>query len=52
MYNNLIKAVREMETIFVNKQNSKTYEARRLELHLADKIDLKIPNKNIALVAL
>ena len=30
--------------------NSKTNEAHRFKLHLADKIDLKSPIKNIALV--
>ena len=38
-----------METIFMNTENSKTNEPHRFRLSLADKINLKNPNKNIAL---
>ena len=39
-----------MEIIFINTKNSKTNEAHRLKLHLADTIDLKCTNKNITLL--
>ena len=39
----------KMETIFMNTENSKTNESHRLRLSLADKGNLKNPNKNIAL---
>ena len=38
-----------METIFMNTENIKTNEAHRFRLSLADEINLKNPNKNIAL---
>ena len=38
-----------METIFVNTENSKTNKPHRFRLSLADKLNLKKPNKNIAL---
>ena len=41
-----------METIFMNRENSKTNEPHRFKLHLADKLNLKNPKKNIALVNL
>ena len=41
-----------METIFMNTETSKTDEPRRFELDLADKLNLKSPNKNIDLVNL
>ena len=41
-----------MKTIFMNTENSKTNEPHRLRLDLADKLDLKNPEKNIALVNL
>ena len=37
-----------METIFMNTENSKANEPHRFRLSLADKINLKNPNKNIA----
>ena len=40
------------ETIFMNTKNSKTNEAHRFELHLADKNDLKNPNKRKFLINL
>ena len=41
-----------METIFMNTENSKTNELRRFKLDLADKLNLKNPKKNMALVNL
>ena len=41
-----------METIFLNTENSKTNEPPRFRLALADKLNLKYPNKNMALVDL
>ena len=41
-----------METIFMNTENSKTNESHRFKLDLADKLNLKILGKNIALVNL
>ena len=38
-----------METIFMNTENSKTNEPHKSRLFLSDKLNLKIPNKNIAL---
>ena len=38
-----------METIFMNTENRKTNEPHRFRLPLADKLNLKNPNKNIAL---
>ena len=37
----------KMETIFMNTENRKTNEHYRFRLSLADKLDLKNPNKNI-----
>ena len=41
-----------METIFMNTENSKTNESHRFKLDLADKLSLKNPIKNMALVNL
>ena len=41
-----------MERIFMNTENSKTNETHRFRLALADKRNLKDPNKNIALANL
>ena len=41
-----------METIFMNTENRKTNEPHRFKLDLADKLNLKNPKKNIALVNL
>ena len=41
-----------METIFMNTENNKTNESHRFRLDLADKLNLKNPKKNIALVNL
>ena len=36
-----------METIFMNTKNSKTNEPHRFKLDLADKLNLKGPNKTL-----
>ena len=41
-----------METIFMNTENSKTSEPHRFKLDLIDKLNLKKPNENMALVNL
>ena len=41
-----------METIFMNTENSKTSKPHRSKLHLTDKLNLKNPNKNMALANL
>ena len=41
-----------METIFINLENSKTNEPHRFKLDLTDKLNLKNPNKNMALANL
>ena len=41
-----------METIFTSTKNSKTSEPHRFKLDLTDKVNLKNPNKNIALANL
>ena len=38
-----------METFFMNSKNSKTSEPNRFKYNLIDKLDLKNPNKNMAL---
>ena len=38
-----------METFFMNTKNSKTNEPNRFNYNLIDKLDLKNPNKNMAL---
>ena len=38
-----------METIIINTENSKTNEAHKFRLSLSDKLNLKNPQKNIAL---
>ena len=58
VYNNLIKSIRalryiyKMETLFMNSKNSKTNEPNRFKYDLIDKLDLRNPNKNIALANL
>ena len=42
----------KMETFFMNTKNSKTSEPHRLKYNLIDKLDLKNPNKNMALPSL
>ena len=41
-----------METLFMNSKNSKTNERNRFKYDLIDKLDLKNPNKNMALANL
>ena len=41
-----------METIFVNTLNSKTYESKKLIYQFTEKLNLKNPNKNMALANL
>ena len=42
----------KMETFFMNTKNSKTSESHRFKYNLIDKLDLKNPNKNVALAIL
>ena len=41
-----------MGTFFMNSRNSKTNEPNRFKYDLIDKLDLKNPNKNMALANL
>ena len=41
-----------METIFMNTENSKTREPNKFDLDLTDKLNIKDPNKNMALANL
>ena len=41
-----------METFLMNSKNSKTYKPNRFKYDLIDRLDLKNPNKNIALANL
>ena len=41
-----------METFFMNSKNSKTNEPNRFKYDLINKVDLKIPNKNMPLANL
>ena len=41
-----------METVFMSTKNSKTNEPYRLKYNLIDKLNLKSPNKNMALANL
>ena len=41
-----------MEAIFMNTENRKTNEPQRFRLDLTDKLNLKNPKKNMALVIL
>ena len=43
---------KKMETIFINNENSGTNKPHRFKLDLADKLNLKNPNRNIALTNL
>ena len=42
----------KMETLFMNSKNSTTNEPNRFKYDLIDKVDLKNPNKNVALGSL
>ena len=58
VYNTLIKYIRakhyiyKMETFFMNSKNNKTNEPNRFKYDLIDKLDLRNPNKNMALANL
>ena len=41
-----------METIFKNTENSKTNESNKFIYHFTDKLNLKNPNRNMALANL
>ena len=41
-----------MKTVFMNTKNSKTNEPHRFKLDLTDRLNLKNPNKNMALANL
>ena len=41
-----------MKTIFMNTENSRTSEPHKFKLDLTDKLNLKNPNKNMALANL
>ena len=41
-----------MEAIYINTENSKTNEPHRFKLDLTDKLNIKNPNKNMALGSL
>ena len=41
-----------METFFMSTKNSKTSEPHKFKYNLIDKLDLKCPNKNMALANL
>ena len=41
-----------MEIFFMNSKNSRTSEPNRFKCNLIDKLDLKNPNKNMALTNL
>ena len=49
VYNNIIKSLETMDTIFMNSENSKTSKAHILMLKLTDKLDFRIGEKVIAL---
>ena len=42
----------KMETIYMNTENSNTNEPHRFKMDLTDKLNLKNPNKNMALANL
>ena len=48
----IFKTFIKMETFFMDTINSKTSEPHRLKSNLIDKLDLKNPNKNMALASL
>ena len=51
IYHSLIDTIQN-ETIFLNSDNSTTNEPHRFRLALADKVNLKNLNKNVALANL
>ena len=48
----MFKTFIKIETFFMNTKNSKTGEPYRFEYDLIDKLDLRNPNKNMALANL
>ena len=48
----MFKTFTKLETFFMNTKNSKTNESHRFKYDLIDKLDLKNPNKNMALGSL
>ena len=52
LYKALVDIVQKMETNFMNTENSGTSELHRFKLDLTDEINLKNPNKNMALANL
>ena len=52
MHSNSFYDTYKMEAFFMNTKNSKTNESNRFKYDLIDKLDLKNPNKNVALVNL
>ena len=49
VYNNLMKSLSKMDTIFINSENSKTSKPHILRLKLTDTLDLRLDKKFIAL---
>ena len=49
---NVFTTLKNMETFFVNSKNSKTSEPNRFIYDFIDKLDLRNPNKNMALANL
>ena len=52
IYKSLIDIIYNMETIFMNSENSKASEPQRFRLNLIDKFNLEDPKKNTALANL
>ena len=48
----MFKTFIKMETFFMNTKSSKTSEPHRFKYDLIDKLDLRNPNKNMALTNL
>ena len=48
----MFKIFIKMEIFFMNTKNSKTNESHRFKYDLIDKLDLRNPNKNMALGSL
>ena len=48
VYNNLIRSLQKMDTIFMNLENNKTSKPHVLTLKLTNKLDLRLDNKVIA----
>ena len=49
MHNTNVCNTYKMENFFMNNKNSKNNEPNRFKYDLIDKVDLKNPNKNMAL---